>query len=177
MKRALLSLGGAASDVSLEVAIARRSNVLSLSYVLAGNLSGVAIPAPTTASATAPSRKDGLWENTCFEFFVAPRDAAPYWEFNLAPSGDWNVYHFDDYRQGRRPEPSFAELPFSVRRQSWLALDVKVGLDIILPAHQPIQLAVSAVIKRTDNTLTYWALAHGGPEADFHLRASFIVGC
>ncbi len=144
MKYALLPFGGAASDVSLEVAIVRRSNVLALNYVLAGDLSGVAIPSP----ATIPSRKDGLWENTCFEFFVAPRDAAPYWEFNLAPSGDWNVYHFNDYRQGWRPEPSFAELPFRVRRQPSFALDVEIGLDGILSAHQPIQLAASAVVAR-----------------------------
>ena len=171
MKYVLLPFGGAASDVGLEVAIVRRSNVLALNYVLAGDLSGVAIPAP----AAIPSRKDGLWEDTCFEFFVAPRDAASYWEFNLAPSGDWNAYHFDDYRQGQRPEPSFAKLPFRVRRRPLFALDVEISLDRLLSAHQPIQLAASAVVKRDDGTLTYWALAHRGREADFHLRASFIV--
>jgi len=36
-------------------------------------------------------------------------------------------------------------------------------------------VGIAAVIKLTGNGLTYWALAHPGPAADFHRRDSFLV--
>ena len=64
--------------------------------------------------ADMPARRDRLWEETCFEFFLAVKNSPRYWEFNLSPAGHWNVYRFADYRQGMQEEPAFASLPFSV---------------------------------------------------------------
>ena len=34
---------------------------------------------------------------------------------------------------------------------------------------------IAAVIKLAGGELTYWALTHPGPAADFHRRDSFVV--
>ena len=81
--------------------IDRADNILSIEYQLLGDLDSVAIASP----AVAPSRKFELWESTCFEFFIGVLGDRNYWEFNLSPSGDWNVFHLDDYRQGLRNRP------------------------------------------------------------------------
>ncbi len=159
-------------DVRLTVAIARRSNVLTLGYALVGNLAGIVVPAP----AERPARRDRLWETTCFELFVAVNDSPGYWEFNLSPAGHWNVYRFDDYRRGMREEPAFNALPFTVRRQpDTLSLDLKVDITGLVPPGERIQAACTAVIEQPGGALTYWALAHCGKEPDFHRRDSFIV--
>lgn len=45
-----------------------------------------------------PAQTGRLWEQTCFEAFIADTGKAAYREYNFAPSGDWAVYEFSDYR-------------------------------------------------------------------------------
>src|SRR5512143_3440893 len=49
-----------------------------------------------------PGRRDRLWEHTCCEAFVGAPAGTGYLELNLAPSGDWALWAFDDYRAGMR---------------------------------------------------------------------------
>ena len=57
------------------------------------------------AAAASPQRRDGLWQSTCLELFIAQPNEPRYWEINLSPSGDWNVYRLSGYRQGLQAEP------------------------------------------------------------------------
>jgi hypothetical protein len=152
--------------------LARRADVLAISYRLQGRLAEVLLPAPQAA----PARRHRLWEGTCFEFFLALQEAPPYWEFNLSPAGDWNVYRFSNYRQGQAAEPAFASLPFGVHRsREALRLTLEVDLTRIVPADRPLEVAIAAVIQAPDGRLTYWALTHPGPQADFHRRDGFLM--
>lgn len=160
------------SDLKLTGSITRHHHQLAISYKLLGDLTQVIIAPPSDT----PARKHELWEDTCFEFFLGIKDSPSYWEFNLSPSGDWNVYHFDGYRQGMQEETAFTKLPFNVDNQSdsfTLALDVDLGK--IISANPVIEVAITAVIKQIGGEVTYWALTHRGAEADFHLRDSFII--
>ena len=87
---------GPLPDVKITGAIARRSDIIAIHYVLNGALTQLVIP----AAANVPVRKHGLWEETCFEFFLAVKNLPHYWEFNLSPAGHWNGYRFTAYRQG-----------------------------------------------------------------------------
>jgi len=152
--------------------IGRRSRTLTISYALLGHLREVVIPAP----ADTPDRKDALWEETCFEFFVAIPNSDRYWEFNLSPAGHWNVYSFKSYRRDMQEEPAFTSLPFSTERQpDALRLSLELNLDKIILTDQVLRIAISAVIKPLDGKITYWALTHPGLQADFHCKDSFIL--
>lgn len=152
--------------------IVRRADTLAIRYALQGRLAELAIPAP----ADLPARKNGLWEETCFEFFLAVKNSPQYWEFNLSPAGHFNVYRFQACRQGRQEETAFRSLPFSVQsRPDSLLLALKIDLERIVPADQALKVAIAAVIKLLDGQATYWALTHPGPKADFHRRDCFIV--
>ena len=160
------------SGLALTATVSRQMNVVAIQYSLVGDLSELAIPAPTLV----PCRKNNLWEGTCFEFFLAARHSPRYWEFNLSPAGHWNVYRFAAYRQGMQEETSFALLLPAVRRQAdSLSLSLEADLGQITQADQAIEVAISAVLEGRDGQPTYWALAHCGPQADFHRRDSFIV--
>lgn len=152
--------------------IARSSNKLSISYELSGPLAELMVPAP----ADVRLRKNGLWEETCFEFFLAPVTSERYWEFNLSPSGHWNVYRFTSCRQGMREETAYVALPFSVLLYSdFLKLSLEVELDKIVPADQSLNIGISAVTKTLNGRMTFWALSHPGPQPDFHQRDTFII--
>jgi len=152
--------------------IDRVDNILSIEYQLLGDLNLVAIVSP----AVAPSRKFELWEATCFEFFIGVLGDRNYWEFNLSPSGDWNVFHLDNYRQGLRNETVFTTLPFDIDRSAnYLTLKLGFDLSQILSIARQLEVSVTTVIRSTQDELSYWALTHCGEEADFHLRDSFVI--
>jgi hypothetical protein len=165
---------GEAPLVPLEItgAITRQGPILTLRYELRGDLAALALPDP----ADRPARRDGLWQETCFEFFLAPQNLPQYWEFNLSPAGHWNVYAFRAYRQGMHEESTLAALPFSVlRAPASLLVTLKVDVAGFIPPGQPLDAAIAAVVKDRNGAITYWALAHPGPRPDFHRRDAFII--
>ncbi len=67
-------------------------------------------------------------------------------------------------------------LQFEVREEVGVfTLDAAIDLTPILHADQILEVGVTAVIQTKDSNETYWALAHPSPQADFHLRESFIL--
>ena len=119
-----------------------------------------------------PLRRDELWRTTCFEAFVQEEGEAEYCEFNFAPSGDWAAYDFTGPREGMA-EAELANPPY-VRLEDnlvWWSL----GATFTLEAGRRWTLGLSAVIEEADGTKSYWALAHGGPEPDFHDPACFTA--
>lgn len=162
----------ASPNVKIAGNIARYENQFTIQYALLGDLKEIAF----SPVSDTPERKQELWQETCFEFFLGIQNSDSYWEFNLSPSGDWNVYRFDAYRQGMQEEATFTALPFSTQYLSdGLALVVNIDLDKIVPADRTLELAIAAVIKQQNGTMSHWALAHQGTEADFHRRDSFII--
>jgi hypothetical protein len=147
-------------------------DLLSIEYLLQGELDRVSIDPPSLL----PTRKLELWTTTCFEFFVGVAGSPNYWEFNLAPTGDWNVYALDDYRQGLRPEIAFGSLPFTIDRSAnSLRLNLALDLSHIIKTDLKLEVAITTVIKSTQDEISYWALTHTGTEADFHRRDSFEI--
>jgi hypothetical protein len=147
-------------------------DLLSIEYLLQGELDRVSIDPPSLL----PTRKLELWAATCFEFFIGVASSPNYWEVNLAPTGDWNVYALDGYRQGLRPEIAFGSLPFTIDRSAnSLRLNLALDLSQIINADSKLEVAITTVIKSTQDEISYWALTHTGTEADFHRRDSFEI--
>jgi hypothetical protein len=161
---------GNPAGVTIGGSIARRADTLSVRYEVWGDLSKVAIPAATEA----PLRKDRLWEETCLELFLGTTDSDAYWEFNLSPSGNWNVYRFTRYREGMREEAAFASLPLDVRRDpEALVLTAEIDVGRIVPAGKELAAKTAAVIRTIDEGKSHWAAAHPAARPDFHRRDRF----
>ena len=174
--------GQAGGGLSLTGHIARQQDRLSIRYILQGPLSSLVLP----QTCDQPTRRDGLWESTCFEFFLAVKGMTHYWEFNLSPAGHWNVYRLNGYRQALQPEASYPSLPFLVQRGP---ADLQLDLDCALPSGiavtEELEVGICAVIAHRaadsippgplQDGLSYWALSHPGPEPDFHRRDGFCL--
>jgi hypothetical protein len=163
---------GNPAGVTIGGSITRRADTLSVRYDVRGDLSKLSIPADTEP----PRRKDRLWEGTCLELFLGTADSGEYREFNLSPSGHWNVYRFTRYREGMREEPAFASLPFAVRIGPD-ALELSMELDVgkIIPEGETIEAGIAAVVKTVQGGTNHWALTHPGPRPDFHRRENFAL--
>ena len=164
--------GGLPPHWEITGGIGRSPNKLSLTYALSGPLEEIVIP----PLADNRLRKNGLWEETCFELFLGPVTSDHYWEFNLSTTGHWNVYRFTSCREGMQEEAAFTALPFSVLLYSgFLQLSLEVELERIVPADQALKIGISAVIKAINGRTTFWALTHPGPQPDFHHRDAFTI--
>ena len=103
-----------------------------------------------------------------------------YWELNLAPSGDWNLYRLSHYRGPLAPVALAAPPAWQLRRapREW---EVAVELDLgevagggeLGVAGLPLEISLTSVIEQVGQGVSYWALAHTGAEPDFHRRDSF----
>ena len=153
--------------------VRRKKNIFSVQYSLAGELEGIVFPSPIENA----TRKDDLWRMTCFEFFLAVKGLPKYWEFNLSPSGNWNVYAMDAYRQVNiREETRIQQLQFNVQKKvERFSLETELDLSPILPQDVYIEAGITSVIQTKDGKESFWALIHSHPEADFHVRNSFVL--
>jgi hypothetical protein len=160
-------------EIRITGSISRKRNDLSVCYELTGNIDGLSVPEP----AAQPARTDELWKSTCLEFFIAVPNQPEYWEFNMSPSGNWNIYHMDAYRRiGFREETSIQRLPFSVRKETGcVSINVTVDLSPIVKVEDLLRVGITSIIQTNEGYETYWALRHPEVQADFHLRESFII--
>ncbi|HZG47616.1 MAG TPA: DOMON-like domain-containing protein [Allosphingosinicella sp.] len=171
MKRLLPNGSSPAPNLMLAATAEREGTELLLRFELSGIVSGLVLP-PRPAK---PMRRDELWRETCFEAFVRPSGSEAYHEINIAPSGDWALYHFTDRRSGMTspdvPAPA-VEVETAGDR---LVLRTAVELAGLLSPAVPWQLNLTAVL-RTEDANSYWALAHPpeGPP-DFHHPACFVL--
>jgi hypothetical protein len=191
---------GALSGIEVEVgrAAARKGGRrISLRFVATGNVDAVRMPHHVVSG----KRADDLWRHTCFEAFVRIGDSSQYHEFNLAPSGEWSCYRFDDYRHGmaadRNVDPPgigtyLRRKPLDLEHRDGLTAAGMDPLDrfktpffsltgtlemerTLLPLDEPWHLGLSAVIEERNGTLSYWALAHPPGQPDFHHQDCFAL--
>ena len=144
---------------------------LRLEYLLRGNREAIDRAMPSTE----PQRRDGLWQDTCFEAFLMVGDGPGYFEFNFALSHDWAAYSFAGRRVGMAeldiPQPEFA--------QPGGSCDLSVLLDLsglqVLDHTQEWHIGLTAVLVDRGKTKAYWALAHSQGAPDFHDPACFTA--
>lgn len=158
-------------SISVVARVQLNSSKLWLNYQLSGGGSDLVLPEP----AAVKERQNELWKSTCFEAFLLNREDGAYYEFNLSPCGHWNVYRFDEYRQGMRPDERLRLEGFSVQPNS-KSLDYQATFSgPFADLGSQFCLGLSAVIESRQSGLSYWALYHAGEQPDFHLSESFIV--
>jgi hypothetical protein len=152
---------------------------LELVWRLTGDLDALVLP----DASQSRRRCDGLWQTTCLEAFWGFAGHDAYWELNLAPSGDWNLYRLSHYRGPLEPVALAAAPPWQVRRSArelevavYIDLGEVAGGDEPGVAGLPLEISLTAVIEQVGQGVSYWALAHTGAEPDFHRRDSFRLG-
>ena len=141
--------------------------LLELDWHLSGPVKKIIFP-----KNAKPARKDDLWKMTCVEIFAGgPHEA--YWEYNLSPSSQWAVYHFDRYRKDQtRPEIAAPR----VIRQKYESTAVHFKFQVDLGNREiPECLGITTVLEHESGELSYWALTHTSTRPDFHQRNSFVI--
>jgi len=152
--------------------ISRNGSHLTLSYQLSGDTGSLLIP----DRIDEPGRCDELWRTTCCECFIRVVEKSEYFELNISPNGNWNVYRFADYREGMSTAESVTEIESQISKESGVfILHCAVQLDGLVERGDKVEIGVSCVLKHNNGTTSYWALSHPGPKPDFHNPQAFTL--
>ena len=151
--------------------IHQKENQLKLLYIIKGDIKLLNI----SKEEKSPLRMEGLWESTCFELFLKNKNQKRYLEFNFSPSGHWNCYSFDHYRQGLQEFDQLSRMDIHFKKDDHFA-EMKVTLVFKEGPYfsqryfdQGEMLAgPSVVLEDKDQNKSYWALGHPKKQADFH---------
>lgn len=157
-----------------EVQASRPGNQqLELRYSIRGEIDCLLLP-----PRRAEERADKLWQHSCFEAFVRSSTQPGYLEFNFAPSGDWAIYRFAEYRRGMTAV-EVAQAPVIEVAATAHRLELKTLVDLEgmaeTSADADWRLALSAVIEEVTGHLSYWALTHPSEKPDFHHAEGFLL--
>ncbi|MDE1466703.1 DOMON-like domain-containing protein [Aurantiacibacter sp. D1-12] len=121
-------------------------------------------------------RADNLWQTTCFELFIMPKDGTPgYSEFNLSPSERWAAYDFTGYREGMS-ERDFAREPDCTMRTGQAMAIFDASLPRVQMPGPPCAIGLAAVLEEEGGVKSYWALSHTKDKPDFHDPSCFTAG-
>lgn len=168
------SLGVVEENLSLGGSLTRTSAGLVVRYRLQGSLENINLS--SMSSIDDGGRRHELWRHTCFELFFTTPGKAAYWEFNLCPSGCWNVYRFDGYRSGMREERMVAQpLCRLFNDTDLLSMTCSLIFSSIIDDACELDIGVAGVIEAADGSISYWALDHFGLEPDFHDPRGFLL--
>lgn len=163
--------GDGLPPVSVRAAVRLRSGSLEFRLVVAGV--GYLVPGE---AACGPERRDGLWRQTCAELFVGVVGRCGYLEWNLSPSGHWNLYRFEGYRADGRPETAISDgSPRVDRSEQELIIIAALPLAPLGLADLPLEVGVSAVMESATGDLSHWAWHHPAARPDFHDRRGFVL--
>ncbi len=116
-----------------------------------------------------PGRRDNLWQTTCFECFVGTLQA-PYLEVNASPSGEWQGYHFTDYRTDSKVSNEISVIAQShVQPDAQKSIHLSVDISDLEFVTEHWKVSLSAVLQ-IEGELSYFASHHPGDRPDFHLK-------
>ncbi len=144
-----------------------------LVYELRGPLHQLLLPPPRPSAFAR-----GLWQHTCFEWFVKPEQQTIYQEFNFSPSSEWASFSFareraPDNAHGSLAEQAAPQLQLA-QTADVLTLRVQVPSANLPAVNTPLVMGLCAVLEMQDTSLSYWAVQHPSPKPDFHHPGSFV---
>ena len=155
---------------SFQIEIKILSQKLVLKYKLSGDLQELHLP----TLSQKPERLDFLWKHTCFEAFFAPLQRSKYWELNFSPNGNWNCYHFLDYR---KKHPDLTKILFEYEiletQKEYIA---SIQIDSSFFKNEPNWLiGINGVLETRNYLKSYWAPFHSKSKPDFHDSINFCI--
>ena len=164
-----------------------QEHILQLHYHLVGKIDKLELNQKQSSNIDSHGnhegeRKIGLWERSCFEFFLKNKDKNEYFEFNFAPSGDWNCFYFPNRTQDLSEFTRIKRIPISVGHESIAGNDEFHLTALINLNHlgryfyqeKQMRANLACILLNPNNGQKHhWALAHQQKRPNFHDFNSF----
>lgn len=123
-------------------------------------------------------RKIGLWERSCFEFFIKNKEKSEYYEFNFSPFGDWNCFYFASQNDELSEYNRIKRIPISINHETISKSHEEFHLTALINLnhlgryfYQQNQMRVNLsciLLDPKKGSKEHWALAHPPKKPNFH---------
>jgi hypothetical protein len=146
---------------------------LNLSYKIKGNIGQVMLD----NIFDSPQRIIGLWEKTCFEFFIKNKNSNEYIEFNFGSGNEWNMFIFEKIRGELKEYPTSYTPKISISNTN-KEINILIKLPTkIFPIHffikEEMNYSPTTIIKTSETDILHFASIHPQNKLDFHRYESF----
>lgn len=150
-------------DYDITFNIKSSGESLVCSYIITGNITNLSLKEGRSAK-----RHSYLWLDTCFELFLKDANSPDYYEFNFASNSDYNIFHFPEYRA-----PLTETNDFLVDSRMEIESVNKIVFDFEIFPHTDVagkeySFLASVILNTKDQKVSFWAVDHSTPKADFH---------
>ena len=153
---------------TVKATIKLHENNLTLEYQVLGDLSHYHFP-----KQTKQERANNLWLDTTFELFIAPVGSDEYWELNIAPSTQWNLYHFTSYKEGMKESNiiSTPSIKTYVQHDKYrLTFNATVAHEHF---DQALQINLCTILLDQNGVRHFYSIERREGDVDFHDRGGF----
>lgn len=143
-------------------------NKVKINFLLTGEINEICWPLVKNEK-----RRDELWKESCFEFFVMEKNGPAYLEFNFWPTGEFNVYHFNEYRKLSGEYKGFEKFDYKFSKNE-KSLSFHLVFDSVWKEKRDLFVSMTMVLKRVSGRVEYYAWRHSESRPDFHSAKSLI---
>jgi len=157
--------------------VAFLENQIEITYLVTGDISSIVIEECNET----PQRLVGLWNKTCFEFFLRSGHFKEYMEFNFSTSLNWNCFNFNEETKDLT-EWNIVNTPKVriVKTESSIEMKVIIERVNLALSHQDFkksEFSTTAILLIEDDIgrvkETYWAITHCDLKPNFHHPDSY----
>jgi len=155
--------------------MARMESGFQLIYRVKGPVQEIKLPPQKS-----PSRKEGLWRETCFEIFMSKSGSSSYAEWNFSPSLEWCLFSFKSYREKLNEvieENPLIQMKITLKSELEMRVNISASNAVSLTSFfkaDPIEILPASILELHDGSFLYYAPRHQGSKPDFHDRACFL---
>lgn len=171
----LIPFGEHIQNFDFSATAAINKEYLYLSFTITGNLDEIDFGDYTPKH----ERITGLWEKTCFEFFIK-NSKDHYIEFNFSPNFSWNIFYFKEVR-GKLTELEVKTQPEIeiLNSKNKFYLIAKFNLANLPSEFKMLDISMysfsfNSIIVDKSKLQSFWALNHLDSKPNFHRLDSFI---
>ncbi len=157
-------------QTTVTATIELHDNQLTLEYQIQGNMSQYHFP-----KQTKQERANELWLDTTFELFIAPTNSDEYWEINISPSTQWNVYHFTSYKEGMK-ESNIISQP-TIKTDEYHN-EYRLTFNSTVPNEHfdhVLQINLCVILLDQKGVRHFYSIKRREGSPDFHDRDSFMT--
>lgn len=155
----------------------KHGQFLLMEFMVEGQLDRLFLPRYKPENSN--KRVIGLWESTCFEFFIKHKDREDYLEFNLSSDHHWNAFYFKYIRDQVKEFEPIDTIHVHSKREKW-GLEITCKVDLTkFPDHfwesGNMRMGITAITEDKLQKKEYWALNHLDENPYFHNPHTFLV--
>ena len=118
-------------------------------------------------------RKDELWKSTCFELFIANSPSEEYYEINISPFGEWNIYHLNAYKVGFKEFREVSKPIIKMTKENYkYRLSFEIEFNQRIFNNEGLSFNLATIILDKNNLRHFYSICPR-KTADFHNRISW----